>query len=118
NGFDAMNQWVSQFIDYPQGAFIQFARDFMQHNKLVKGQMRFGTKVADLRRVQASLLAFAGRTDQIAPIAAVQGILDAIGSRDQTFRIVPGGHMGVFAGSTAPPQVWAPTAEWLAERST
>src|SRR5574341_1294024 len=36
NGFDAMNQWVSQFIDYPQSAFLQFQREFVQHNKLVK----------------------------------------------------------------------------------
>jgi len=118
NGFDAMNQWTSQFIDYPQGAFIQFTRDFIQHNKLVKGQMRFGQKVADLRRVKASLLAFAGKTDQIAPIAAAQAILDALGSRDKMFRVAPGGHMGLFAGSTAPSQVWAPAAEWLATRST
>jgi polyhydroxyalkanoate synthase len=118
NGFDAMNQWTSQFIDYPQGAFIQFTRDFIQHNRLVKGQMRFGDKVADLRRVQASLLAFAGRTDQIAPIAAAHAILDAVGSRDKMFRIAPGGHMGLFAGSTAPSQVWTPAAEWLAPRST
>ena len=46
NGFDAMNQWVSQFIDYPQGAFLQFMRDFMQRNELVRGKMRFGGKVA------------------------------------------------------------------------
>jgi polyhydroxyalkanoate synthase len=117
NGFDAMSQWTSQFIDYPQGAFIQFTRDFIQHNRLVKGQMRFGDKVADLRRVKAALLAFAGKTDQIAPIAAAHAILEAVGSRDKMFRIAAGGHMGLFAGSTAPSQVWAPAAEWLAPRS-
>lgn len=117
NGFDAMNQWVSQFIDYPQSAFLQFQREFMQHNKLVRGQMAFGGKVADLRRVRASLLVFAGRSDQIAPAPAVRAALDAVGSRDKTYRVVPGGHMGVFAGSTAPEHVWDPTASWLAKRS-
>lgn len=117
NGFDAMNQWVSQFIDYPQGAFLQFTRDFMQHNKLVKRQMTFGGKVADLRRVRASLLVFAGRTDQIAPVAAVKAVLNNVGSTDKTFHLVPGGHMGVFAGSTAPEHVWQPAAAWLAARS-
>jgi polyhydroxyalkanoate synthase len=117
NGFDAMNQWVSQFIDYPQTAFIEFQREFMQHNKLVRGQMRFGGKVADLRRVKSSLLVFAGRSDQIAPTAAVHAVLDAVGSTDKTFHLVPGGHMGVFAGSTAPEHVWKTAAEWLAPRS-
>ena len=117
NGFDAMNQWVSQFIDYPQAAFLQFNRDFMQRNKLVRGQMRFGRRLADLRRVVAPLLIFAGRSDQIAPQAAVRALLDAVSSTDKTFRLVSGGHMGVFAGAAAPEQVWGPAALWLASRS-
>ena len=55
NGFDAMNQWIAQFIDYPQGAFLQFVRDFMQQNQLIQGKMRFGGKVADLERVRAKI---------------------------------------------------------------
>jgi len=117
NGFDAMNRWVSEFIDYPQGAFLQFMRDFVQRNQLVRGKMRFGGRVADLQRVHANLLAFAGRTDAIAPLAAVRAQLDALGSRDTSFRVVPGGHMGAFAGHGAPRHVWQPAAEWLAERS-
>jgi len=117
NGFDAMNQWVSQFIDYPQKAFEQFTRDFMVHNKLWKGQMRFGNKGADLRRIRASLLLFAGSSDQIAAAAAVEALLERVASTDKTFHLVSGGHMGVFAGAAAPRQVWEPTAAWLAERS-
>ena len=117
NGFDAMNQWVSQFIDYPQGAFLQFTRDFMQHNQLVRGKMRFGGKVADLESVRVNLLAFAGRTDSIAPAAAVRAQVDAVGSVDVTYRLAPGGHMGLFAGTGAPKHVWQPACEWLATRS-
>jgi poly[(R)-3-hydroxyalkanoate] polymerase subunit PhaC len=118
NGFDAMNQWVSQFIDYPHGAFVQFTRDFMQRNQLIRGTMRFGGKVADLARVRANLLAIAGRTDMIAPVASVRAQVDAVGSADVTFRLAPGGHMGVFGGASAPKQVWHPASEWLATRST
>lgn len=117
NGFDAMNQWVSQFIDYPQSAFLQFERDFVRRNKLVKGQMAFRGKVADLRHLNAALLVFAGRSDQIAPVPAVRALLDAVGSVDKQFLLVPGGHMGVFAGAGAAEHVWLPAAEWLAARS-
>ena len=117
NGFDAMNQWVGQFIDYPQAAFRQFVEEFMRRNQLVRGNMAFRGKTADLQRIRASLLFFAGRSDSIAPRAAVRAVLDAAGSRDVTYRLAPGGHMGVFAGASAPDQVWKPAAEWLAPRS-
>lgn len=117
NGFDAMNQWVRQFIDYPQIAFQQFVRDFMQHNRLVRGKMRFGGRTANLRRVRANLLVLAGKTDQIAPAAAVRAQLDAVSSTDLTYRVAPGGHMGVLAGQSAPRHAWLPIAEWLAARS-
>jgi polyhydroxyalkanoate synthase len=118
NGFDAMNEWIGQFIDYPQQAFLQFVDDFMRNNKLVRGKMSFRGKTADLNRVRAAMLVFAGRTDQIAPPGAVRAVLDAVGSRDVTYRSVPGGHMGVFAGASAPEKVWKPAADWLAARST
>jgi polyhydroxyalkanoate synthase len=117
NGFDAMNQWVRQFIDYPHAAFVQFTREFMMQNKLVKGKMRFGDKVADLSRVTSNLLAFAGTGDQVAPIGAAKAIGNVVGSKDKQFVVVPGGHMGVFAGSSAPDKVWTPIADWLAPRS-
>jgi len=117
NGFDAMNEWVGQFIDYPQGAFLQFYQDFVRHNKLIKGELRFGDRRADLRNVRASLLAFAGDSDQVAPLGAAKAIMRSIGSTDKTFVTVSGGHMGVFAGSRAPALVWTPTADWLAPRS-
>ncbi len=117
NGFDAMNQWVSQFIDYPRDAFIQFNREFLQRNKLARGQLTLRGKVADLRRIEANLLVFAGKTDQIAPPASVRPLLDKVSSADKTFLLVPGGHMGVLAGAQAPTQVWEPMAKWLAARS-
>lgn len=117
NGFDAMNEWVGQFIDYPQAAFRQFVHDFMQHNKLVRGKMTFRGKVADLKKIRSSLLVIAGKTDAVAPIAAVKAALEAVGSADMTFKLAPGGHMGVFAGSSAPEHVWKVAAEWLAPRS-
>lgn len=117
NGFDAMNQWIGQFIDYPQGAFLQFYQEFVRQNKLVKGELRFGDRSADLRQVRASLLAFAGDGDQVSPVAAAEAIMAAVGSHDRTFVTVPGGHMGVFAGAKAPENVWFPAADWLAPRS-
>jgi hypothetical protein len=43
--------------------------------------------------------------------------VDAVGSEDVTYKLAPGGHMGVFSGATAPKYVWQPLAEWLSTRS-
>jgi polyhydroxyalkanoate synthase len=67
--------------------------------------------------VHANLLAFAGRTDRIAPAAAVRTQVDAVGSRDVSYKLAPGGHIGVFAGRAAPKHVWEPLAAWLEVRS-
>lgn len=79
--------------------------------------MRFGRRVADLRRVESSLLVVAGRTDRVAPLRAVRAVLAAVGSRDREFFVAPGGHMGVFAGHTALEHVWPRIAAWLEPRS-
>ncbi len=117
NGFDAMNQWTSQFIDYPQAAFVQFNKEIMQRNKLARAQMKFGDRVADLHNIHASLLVFAGKSDQVAPRATVQALLEATASKDKTYKLVSGGHMGVFAGASAPELVWDVAADWLSKRS-
>ncbi|MCX8072841.1 MAG: alpha/beta fold hydrolase [Candidatus Binatia bacterium] len=116
-GFEAMNQWVSQFVDYPRDAFVQFTRDFMQQNKLVRGQLTLGGRVVQLRDVQSSMLVFAGKSDQVAPPPSVRALMDRVGSRDKTFVLVPAGHMGILAGASAPKQVWQPMVKWLAPRS-
>ena len=79
--------------------------------------MLLGGRPLDLEAVSASLLAFAGETDKVVPPAAARAVLDLVGTDDTTFRTVPGGHMGVFAGSSAPDAVWQVSAEWLAPRS-
>ncbi len=116
-GFEAMNQWVSQFVDYPRDAFVQFTREFMQHNKLARGQLTLGGRVVHLREVQSSLIAFAGKTDLVAPPASVRALMDKVGSQDKTFLLVPAGHMGILAGANAPVQVWKPMVQWLSTRS-
>jgi len=48
---------------------------------------------------------------------AVKPLMDLISSQDKTFKVVPGGHMGVVSGSQAPTGVWPEMSNWLATRS-
>ncbi len=117
DGFDAMNEWIRQLIGWPRDAYLQLSRDLIRENQLAKGRWQLGEKGVDLRKLQASLLVFAGRSDALAPPDAVEAVLELVGTPDKTFVPVTGGHMGVLAGRTAREEVWEPTARWLAERS-
>jgi polyhydroxyalkanoate synthase len=116
-GFDAVNTWVNDLIPYPKEAFKQMVKDVVSGNKLLRRELKFGDKNADLATMTQPLLAFAGSSDNIATPASTKGILDLVGSKDKRLYEVPGGHVGVVAGSAAPAKVWRPMAEWLASRS-
>ena len=81
-----------------------------------KGELTFGDKRVDLSSIECPVLAFAGKTDDIATLTATRAILEHVGSKDLSFREVPGGHIGVVAGSAAPKSVWGPMADWLRAR--
>jgi len=44
-------------------------------------------------------------------------LMELISSQAKTFKVVPGGHMGVVSGSQAPTSVWPEISNWLVERS-
>jgi polyhydroxyalkanoate synthase len=115
-GFDAIDTWLREMIPYPKEAFRQLVKEVVVGNKMLKNELVFGTRSADLKRVVCPVLAFSGKDDNIAPPAATKGILELTGSGDTTFLVVPGGHIGVVAGSAAKTAVWEPMAKWLEEK--
>jgi polyhydroxyalkanoate synthase len=115
--FDAVNSWVNDLIPYPKEAFKQMVREVVSGNRLIRGGLSFGGKPCELSAVHQPLLAFAGRSDNIATPEATSAIVDLVGSGDKSLVAVSGGHVGVVAGSAAPAEVWQPMIDWLAPRS-
>ncbi|MBI2388525.1 MAG: alpha/beta fold hydrolase [Deltaproteobacteria bacterium] len=115
-GFDSISAWGSDFIPYPREAFKQMVKELAAGDKMRRGELTFGDKRVDLKAIECPVLAFAGKTDDIATLSATRAILEHLGSRDLEFREVPGGHIGVVAGSQAEQAVWRPMAEWLRAR--
>ena len=115
--WDSIDAWTSDFIPYPKEAFKQMVKDFAAGDKFKRGELEYGGKKADLSNVTQPLLAFAGTSDEVATLGSTRAILSHVGSKDVTFHEVPGGHIGVLAGSKAPSAVWARTVEWLRTRS-
>lgn len=112
-----MSKWFDEMVDYPGETIKDMAIHMMLNNKMAKGKMRIGEARAEFDQIHCSILAFAGESDKLVSVKAAHKVLDIVSSEDKEFCIVPGGHAGVFAGTRAPENTWALSAEWLLERS-
>lgn len=110
-------EWFNNMPDYPGATVQQLLVDFTLLNKLATGRVQIGDRESDLTGIKSNLLAFAGKTDRIVSIRAAKRLMELVQSQDRTFKVVPGGHAGVFAGGKAQEHTWAITADWLAQRS-
>ncbi|MCC6743031.1 MAG: alpha/beta fold hydrolase [Acidobacteria bacterium] len=115
-GYEAMSKWMGDILHYPEAAFKQFARDFIRDNKLIRNEVVMFDRIVDLSKVTADYLVLASPDDHFGAPAAARPVIDAIGSREKTFMLVRGGHLGAMAGSRAPSN-WRLISEWLAGRS-
>ncbi|MBF0349689.1 MAG: alpha/beta fold hydrolase [SAR324 cluster bacterium] len=114
---DSMGHWFNNMVDYPGATMKSIVVHMWIENQLAQGKMTVGEKEANLKQIHASLLSFAGNDDKIVSLKSSRKIMDVITAEDKEFRVVPGGHAGVFAGRKAVDYVWGASAEWLARRS-
>lgn len=109
--------FLDHMVAYPGGIVQDTMVRVWIDNQLSKGKIQIGDEIAQLDNVNANLLALAGSEDTMVTPEAAERVMDHVNSEDKTFRVVPGGHMGILAGRKAPKQSWLEMADWLAERS-
>ena len=68
-------------------------------------------------RLRANLLTVIAEGDHITPPCQSKAILSKVGSKDKELFSVPGGHIGIMAGSGANKRTWPKIDSWLAGRS-
>ncbi|MAA74752.1 MAG: alpha/beta hydrolase [Salinisphaeraceae bacterium] len=109
--------YLNNMLLYPGGVVQDLTIKMAVDNDLASGRIVIGDRVAELSEIDCPILVFAGETDILVKPPIAQKIMEIVASQDKTFRIRPGGHMGVILGSKAPDGVWADSVEWLSERS-
>ena len=112
-----MNEWFTNMPDYPGATVQEMMRKMGLYNRMAKGKLKIGDRLADFSQVKSNLLAFAGDNDKIVSIAGARAIMSIVSSTDKIFHIVPGGHAGVFTGSKAVHTTWSIAKDWLQLRS-
>jgi len=117
DSWHAMNTWVSDAIPLPGAAYREFIVDFYRGNRLVKGTLTVRGEPVDLRQIRANLLNVIGEDDHITPPCQSERILEMVCSKDKELLRLPGGHIGIMAGSGAAKGAWPRIDAWLSPRS-
>jgi polyhydroxyalkanoate synthase len=71
----------------------------------------------DLGHIRASVLTIIATEDHIVPPEQTEGVMAKLGSGDKQLLKIPGGHIGMMAGSAAVKRTWPQIDTWLAPRS-
>ncbi|MEA2145995.1 MAG: poly[(R)-3-hydroxyalkanoate] polymerase subunit PhaC [Solirubrobacteraceae bacterium] len=116
--FQSMQKWISDNPPFPARAFREWVTWIYKERRLVNGGVRLRGRRADLRRITQSLLIVTADGDHIVPRANTIPLFDHVLSADVTDLALPGGHIGLMAGSGARQRVWPQIGEWLAARSS
>jgi polyhydroxyalkanoate synthase subunit PhaC len=113
----AMNTWVTDNIPLAGGAFRQLIVDLYRNDRLIKGELMIRGQRVNLSRLRANLLTVIAEGDHITPPCQSEAVLSKVASIDKEIYRVPGGHIGIMAGSGAHKRTWPHIDGWLALRS-
>jgi polyhydroxyalkanoate synthase len=115
--WQAMNAWVNDPVPFAGASFRQWVVDFFRENKLMNGTLTMRGELIDLQNIEVPLLSVIADKDHIVPTCQSIAAMDRIGSQDKTLLTIPGGHIGIMAGSGARKRTWPQIDQWLAPRS-
>jgi polyhydroxyalkanoate synthase subunit PhaC len=115
--WQAMNTWVTDNVALAGGAFRQLVVDLYRNDRLMRNEWMIRGERVDLGRIKANLLTVIAEGDHITPPCQSAAIISKVSSQDKELFRIPGGHIGIMAGSGADKRTWPHIEGWLAPRS-
>lgn len=113
----AMNTWVTDNIPMAGAAYRQLIVELYRNNALIQNQLQVRGELVDLSKIQANLLTVIASGDHITPPCQSEAITGKVSSKDKETYHIPGGHIGIMAGSSAHRTTWPHIEQWLSARS-
>jgi len=114
----AMERWVNDNIPVAGETFRGFVKNLYQRNELVRGELRVGGQVIDLKKIECPLLLLTAKNDHLVPPRSTEGIIPHVGSRDITTLTIENGHVGLVVSTKAQKTIWPEATRWVAVRSS
>jgi polyhydroxyalkanoate synthase len=113
----AMHTWVNDLIPMAGATYRQLITELYRENRLFQGRLRLRGERVELSRIRANVLNVIAESDHITPPCQSETVLPKFGSQDKQVLKLPGGHIGLMAGSSAIKGTWPHIEAWLAARS-
>jgi len=117
DAWHAMNTWVTDNIAMAGATFRQLVVDLYRNDRLMKGDWVLRGEKVDVGKIRANLLTVIAEGDHITPPCQSRAIMSRVSSKDKELFSVPGGHIGIMAGSGAAKVTWPHLENWLGRRS-
>lgn len=114
---ERFESWYENPIDLPGRYYLQAIQLLFKENRFAKGDfVALGQKLS-LKTITCPVFLLAGEADDITTKEQVFAAVQLIGTRSENIvkKLVPGGHIGLFMGSTTLKDVWPDIAHWIAE---
>jgi len=115
--WQAMNTWVTDNIPMAGATFRQLVVDLYRNDRLMKGEWMLRGERVDVGKIRANLLTVIAEGDHITPPCQSRAIMGKVSSKDKELFSIPGGHIGIMAGSGASKVTWPHIEGWLGPRS-
>src|SRR6266536_708392 len=111
---EAIDAYMRNMVAYPGRSFGQLYHRFFLVNEISGGTVELSNRTVDLKNVSAPVMAIAGTSDVLAPLAAVNHVARLIPNAiDIRLETAPGGHLGVLTGRAAERTTWGYIDEFL-----
>lgn len=117
SAWHAMYTWVTDNIPMAGGAFRQLIVDLYRNDRLMQGTLVIRGERVNVKNIRANLMTVIAEGDHITPPCQSESLPQHVGSLDKELFRIPGGHIGIMAGSAAHKRTWPHIDGWLAPRS-
>lgn len=112
-----IERWMNDNVDFPGRVFKQYIEHVFQNNSLFNKKLKINGRVVDLKKITCPYMNMGAQLDHLVPLPSTQKINEFIGSEENVFEVIPGGHVGMAFEPMAQQVGWIKLLNWLKKHS-
>lgn len=116
NNFLTMEKWIFDSPGQAGEAIRQFINDLYKENKLIKGTLKIGEEIVDMKKIENPLLNIYAKKDHQVPNNSSEPLPKYVASKDTHNELVDTGHIGLFVSGKSLKITIPLISNWLKER--